>query len=282
VVVIAATLAIAVGAFIWGRKLFPAEQAITSLSSYSVNIQEGGSPGALGQEFLSFKRQPGGTIKIQSTAEESFTSAGGNQFLFFTTSLDLLGPHIRVIQCPRQVYCSTSDGPSGPETVIKYSGNSSSSSQQIETAVIRDPSFGFTENSETAVAEIPYINLISLPSVSGNNTNQPTSLTSNPFSLSFSYNIPNANVYDWSLPPLAINSNEVAWEETVNLISLRGQLAELRGAAQASELTGSDHTVQANHNQDTFFAGVVLGIAGAAALAALLEFLHLIFRVEQR
>jgi hypothetical protein len=168
------------------------------------------------------------------------------------------------------------NGPSGRETVISFSA--SSSGQQIETAVIRDPSFGFTENSESALAEMPYVDLVSLPSATS--PSLPTSLNSNPFSLSIGYDIPEASAYDWSMPPQSINSNEATWAETINLVSVGGQAAQARGTAQAVDLTGSDEAVQAIHNQDTFVSGVLFGVAGAAALAALLEFLHLIFRVE--
>lgn len=293
VVLIAATLAIGFAAFLWGRAVFPTVPAITSVPSYSVSIQEGGSPGALGEEFINFERQSDGTIKIQSTPKIGFTTTGENQFLSFSTSLNLLGTHIVVVQCPVGVSCFPMNSPSGRETVIRFQGGSTShrpvtaapptrpiSGQQTQTVVIRDPSFGFAENSETAVAEMPYVNLVSLPSVQGEKTDQPLSLNSNPFSLSFGYNIPDASAYDWSMPPLSISSNEATWEETISLITVGGSLAELRGAAQATELTGSDDTVQAIHNQDTFVSGVLFGVAGAAALTALLGFLQLIFKVE--
>lgn len=264
VVLIAATLAIGFAAFLWGRAVFPTVPAITSIPSYSVSIQEGGSPGALGEEFLNFERQSDGTIKIQSTPKIGFTTTSGNQFLSFSTSLNLLGTHIVVVQCPVGVSCSTMNSPGGRETVLKFRGGSTS--QQTQTAVIRDPSFGFAENSEAAVAEMPYVDLVSLPSLQGEKTDQPLSLNNNPFSLSFGYNIPDASAYDWSMPPLRISSNEATWAETVNLITVGGPLAELRGAAQATELTGSDDTVQAIHNQARGH-DVVLGFAADHGLA---------------
>jgi hypothetical protein len=272
--IIAAILAIGVVAFLWGRKLYPTEQAITSPPSYSISIRGGGTQGAVPGEFLSFKRQPDGTIEIQSTDDTSQTSTSDQSFGFIT-SLTLSGPNVKIIQCPEpRSGCDSTNSPSGEVTVIQFSIGSSS--PPTETAVIQDPSFGFAENNETALAEMPYISLISLPSASGPNK-LTISLNSNPFSLSIGYYIPDAKAYDWSMPPLKYNP-EVTWEETINPISVGGQ--EAQGAAQAIELTGSNRAAQSTDNKNILISGVLFGVAGAAALAAVVAFLQLIFKVE--
>lgn len=270
--IIAAILAVGVVAFLWGRKLYPAEQPITSLPSYSINIQEGGATGAIPGEFLSFRRQSDGAIEIQSTADISQTSTSDQPFGFIA-SLTLSGPNIKIIQCPEPRHgCDSTNSPSGEVTVIQFSAGSSS--PPTETAVIQDPSFGFAENSETALAEMPYISLTSRPS---SPNKLATSLNSNPFSLSIGYYIPDAKAYDWSMPPLKYNPG-ITWEETINPVSVGGQ--EAQGAAQAIELTGSNRAAQATDNKNILVSGVLFGVAGAAALAAVVSFLQLIFKVE--
>jgi hypothetical protein len=104
-------------------------------------------------------------------------------------------------------------------------------------------------------------------------------LTDIPVTVKFSYYIPHANAYDWSLPPLSVDSNEGTWGETINPDT--GQPAQqLIGEVQALEVTGANRVAQANDNQNTFISGLLFGLAGAAAVVALQEFLHLVFKVE--
>jgi hypothetical protein len=79
------------------------------------------------------------------------------------------------------------------------------------------------------------------------------------------------------MPPLKYNPG-ITWEETINPVSVGGQ--EAQGAAQAIELTGSNRAAQATDNKNILVSGVLFGVAGAAALAAVVSFLQLIFKVE--
>ncbi len=174
----------------------------------------------------------------------------------------MAGPHLKLIKCPEPRGCYAFVTPTGPEIVIEFRSPASLIAFTQTTAVIRDPSLAFTYDRETAMAELPYVNLESSPELRS------------PFTLHFSYGIPDAGAYDWSQAPLSRSSNEVAWAETINPSgNTEGQ------AAQAAELTGANHIAQAADNQGIFFSGILFGIAGAAALAAVVEFLHLIFKV---
>ena len=65
------------------------------------------------------------------------------------------------------------------------------------------------------------------------------------------------------------------WGETIN--PANNYEAQ---AAQAAELTGTDHAAQIADDQLIFVSGALFGIVGAALLAAVQEFFHLIFKVE--
>jgi hypothetical protein len=71
----------------------------------------------------------------------------------------------------------------------------------------------------------------------------------------------------------------VTWGETVNP-NIGQSAQQLSGEAQPVELTGTNQVAQATDNKDILLSGVLFGIAGAAALGAVVEFLHLIFKVE--
>jgi hypothetical protein len=284
-ITIAVILVIGVVAYEWARHLLPNERVINSYSSYTINIQEGGSAGASPEESFTFGQRPGGTISISWKYQPEFgsTGSGSDQTLEVVNSLDFFGHHIKLIHCPQPDECSTLNGPSGREIVTTF--ESSSLLGQTETAVLKDPSLGFAYNSETAIAEMPYVSVESQPVASstgsGTGSGAKSSIIANdiPVSVDFDYDLPGASAYDWSLPPLSVSSNQVMWGETVNP-DIGPPAQRLTGDAQAVELTGSDHTAQATDNNHIFVSGVLFGIAGAAALTVVLEFLHLIFKIE--
>jgi hypothetical protein len=142
---------------------------------------------------------------------------------------------------------------------------------------------GFSYNNETALAEMPYVSVTSLPAGpepgSTGSGSAPVYANDIPVSVNFGYDIPGASNYDWSLPPRADSSSEVTWGETVNP-NIGQSAQQLSGEAQPVELTGTNQVAQATDNKDILLSGVLFGIAGAAALGAVVEFLHLIFKVE--
>ena len=279
-VIIAVLLVIGVVAFEWANGVYPAGPP-TTYSAYQVYIHEGGSPGGRPKETFTFERQPDGTIKINWTITSSFTSIGSSQTLQVTNQLDLFGRNITLIQCPEYQGCSVINSQADHETVITFS--SSSPSPETETAVVRDPSLGFSYNNETALAEMPYVSVTSLPAGpepgSTGSGSAPVYANDIPVSVNFGYDIPGASNYDWSLPPRADSSSEVTWGETVNP-NIGQSAQQLSGEAQPVELTGTNQVAQATDNKDILLSGVLFGIAGAAALGAVVEFLHLIFKVE--
>jgi hypothetical protein len=279
-VIIAVLLVIGVVAFEWANGVYPAGPP-TTYSAYQVYIHEGGSPGGRPKETFTFERQPDGTIKINWTITSSFTSTGSSQTLQVTNQLDLFGRNITLIQCPEYQGCSVINSQADHETVITFS--SSSPSPETETAVVRDPSLGFSYNNETALAEMPYVSVTSLPvgpePGSTGSGSAPVYANDIPVSVNFGYDIPGASNYDWSLPPRADSSSEVTWGETVNP-NIGQSAQQLSGEAQPVELTGTNQVAQATDNKDILLSGVLFGIAGAAALGAVVEFLHLIFKVE--
>ena len=231
--------------------------------------------------FLSLRRQPDGAIEIQYSVATDFTSTDPNQKVLVQTQLGLYGPHMTLTQCPGLHLCRAVNGPGGQEIVITFP--QTSSRQQIESAVVSDPSLGFTYNNESAVAEMPYVSLESLPLNTTGPSGPSSPPNSMPFSVNFGFDVPNSDSYDWSLPPLNVGSDEATWEDTIDPINSNGQpaqAAKLTGTAQAAELTGSDHLAQTADNQDIFVSGVLFGVAAAAALAAVLEVLHWVFKIE--
>jgi hypothetical protein len=278
--IVAAILVIGAVAFVWARNILPKEPPVNSYATYQVTIKEGGSPGGRPVESFNFERQSNGTIKINWTYSPGFTSTGsgsGDQILDVDTSLALVGPDIKVLQCPDPRGCRpTINNQSANETVLDFA--SSSLFKQTETAIVRDPSLGFTYNNESALAEMPYVSVVSFPTASSTGKGQRSSIVANdiPVSLNFGYDIPHG--YDWSLPPISAGSGAVTWEETVDP-NIGQPAQQLAGQAQAVELTGSNPVAQANDNQAIFVSGVLFGVAGAAALSAVIEFLHLIFKI---
>ncbi len=78
------------------------------------------------------------------------------------------------------------------------------------------------------------------------------------------YLIPSANSYDWSTVPIEEGNSYAVWEEPLT----RGEMA-----AQAS--TGVNHVAQEANDTKTFIAGALIGLAGAALVAAIIEAVHM-------
>jgi hypothetical protein len=119
---------------------------------------------------------------------------------------------------------------------------------------VKDRRISATSNGEPAIAE--------LPAVLGGGT----SGTSPPEVIA-TYYIPNANTYDWSPPPVSVDRYSVTVPEQLSTTY----------SAEAVEVTGTSHQAQTQDNRNTFIAGILLGVAGAAAIAAVQEGLHMVF-----
>jgi len=125
--------------------------------------------------------------------------------------------------------------------------------------VVSHVHFGFSSNGESAIAD--------LPTVEGAGPASAAEI------LVITYRVQDATSYDWSIPPFVAVAGRVGWSEPLTVSSR----SILSGEAQPSEVTGINHAAEAQDNQDTFISGILLGIAGAAAIAAAQEGLHLLF-----
>jgi hypothetical protein len=254
--IIASIVAIGGAALGWAVTLLPSERTIVSPSSYSVSMDQ--YPGwRIVSATLDVERQTDGLVEIQSSIYSSGSAASPRQTtLIGSLSIELYGTGIAVIHCPEQDHCSS--GPSEDSVILGFSATTSFFTQ---TAIIRDPSFGFTENNVTAIAQLPYIVMFENHS--------------DPIDFLVLYGIPQANTYDWSEPPLNVSSNFAAWDETVPPNTYAQSI-------QGVELTGTNNAAQVTDDRNTFISGVLFGIVSAAALAAAQEALHLIFDSRRR
>jgi hypothetical protein len=87
------------------------------------------------------------------------------------------------------------------------------------------------------------------------------------FPLSITYwGLPSPQKYDWSSrPPSEETRSYSTWTE------------EVADGYQSPEMAvGVDHSAQDQESTDTFLAGAIVGVAGAALIGALQEFLHLL------
>jgi hypothetical protein len=125
--------------------------------------------------------------------------------------------------------------------------------------VVSHVHFGFSSNGESAVADLPTV--------------QGAGPASTAEILAISYRVQDSPAYDWSTPPFVVAPDSVGWSEPLTVSSR----STLSGEAQPSEITGINHAAEAQDTRDTFISGILLGIAGAAAIAAAQEGLHLVF-----
>jgi hypothetical protein len=78
------------------------------------------------------------------------------------------------------------------------------------------------------------------------------------------YNVPAANLYDWSvLPPASADSNHAEWLQQ-----------DINGVLPDALATGINHAIQSRDNNLAFLAGALVAVAGCALLAAVQEALH--------
>jgi hypothetical protein len=254
--IIASIVAIGGAALGWAVTLLPSESAIVSPPSYTVGLTQYSGWSIVGA-VLYVKRQANGLVEIQPSINSEGSGASPRQTTFIASlSIELYGTGITIIHCPSQAQCS--NDPTKDNAFLNFLATTSFFTQ---TAIIRDPSFGFTENNVTAVAQLPYIVMFEHHS--------------NSIDFDVLYGIPQANTYDWSEPPLNVYSNSAVWDETVGP-------SDYAQSIQGVEPTGTNNVAQDTDNRNTFISGVLFGIVSAAALAAAQEALHLIFDTRRR
>lgn len=114
---------------------------------------------------------------------------------------------------------------------------------------VKASNFGVDSNGVTAFAAIPEV--LYVKSKGG------------PLLIA-AYHVASASSFDWSAdPPVSANRFGAIWEEAVAHGETAGRVA-----------VGIDQTAQANDNFNSFLAGALLALAGAAILTAVVEAAH--------
>lgn len=226
----------------WAIVLFPARSPVVDPTPFNIVV---GNKFTLSQINLTISPRAQST-KITFTADR--TSSNKTQL---TALLAFYISGKFPISCSSGLYCTSRPlAGLGDETEITALITNS----KQYTAIIKDPQFGLSRNGESAIAE--------LPGVEGIKPGGSTQLYIN-------YDIPDSDTYDWSLPPLfGSQGGSLLWTETLN---------NSLYAAQPTEITGINHQAQAQDDRDTFVSGILLGVAGAAAIAVVQEGLHMLF-----
>lgn len=171
-----------------------------------------------------------------------------------TTTVELVvSPPIGVSfeTCPGSTCVSEPDGVTSEKVPLTFkvlSNANGNTGIAFADFFVRAHSLGGTYNDVNAS--------VVAPEVIYQGSGTPTLLTQ--------YNIPNASSYDWSVFPVEFASASFAtWNEPVTGGQISARVAD-----------GIDFANQSKDNYHTFLAGVILGAAVGAALAAIQEVLH--------
>ncbi len=172
----------------------------------------------------------------------------------------ILPPDALFRTCPR-LYCSRTFDRYEWRQALQFSPFNYGRAPALETAFVnlfvRAHSFGQASNGATAAAAMPNIRI-------GNFPTTPSLATQYTSTLLTRYYIPSANSYDWAaFPPSDSNGALARWSEQFS----SGQL-------DARTAVGINLGKQSADFNKTFFAGALLGLAGAALLSAIQEALH--------
>lgn len=164
------------------------------------------------------------------------------------------------VNCPSGVTCSSMPiqgaGIKTEQWELTVPITVSTGSAVSYLVTIDDPVFGPASNGETVTAQLPTVST---------GANIPGTAPE----IDFAYKVPNADTYNWSTPPtLYIGGSWADWSE---------QLSSSASEIPPVAITGTNDTVQSQDNRNTFISGVLLGVAGAAAIAFTQEGVHLIF-----
>jgi len=162
-------------------------------------------------------------------------------------------PGTRVLSCGHPNRCT--GGPSDSSGTLVALGFSKGSA----SVVVGGREVGYSSNETTAYAQLP---LVQVPA--GNDV---TAVL--PF-VRVTYEIPNANSYDWNTGPQpeTVGTGSIAWNLT---LSAAGG-TELQSDPVA--VGGVDEAAQQGQALMTFVAGSLLGIAGGALIGAFQEAIH--------
>ena len=223
----------------WAIALFPARPPVVDPTGFNIVVGNG----ALNEINLTISLGPhSAKLTFDVTGETSSNKQLGVLVIYIFGKFP--------ISCSG-AYCSSK--PQGPEGAETYYATLVTYGKQY-TVTIGDPRLGLSSNGESAIAELPGVE-------SDNSVGSRL--------LYVHYHIPNADAYDWSVPPLlGALAGSVLWTETLN---------SSFAPAQPTEITGTNHQAQVQDDHDTFISGILLGVAGSAVIAVVQEGLHMIF-----
>jgi hypothetical protein len=131
---------------------------------------------------------------------------------------------------------------------VAYAGSDSYTQVQV---LVKGPDFGYAVNDVGESVSLPEVDIYH---------------TADNFPLNVTYSgIPAPEKYDWSsFPPSVETSSYSEWTE------------EIVGGYQSPRIAvGIDHGAQNHEATDTFLAGAIVGLAGAALIGSLQEALHI-------
>lgn len=238
---------VGIAAGIWAIALYPEHSPLVNPTSFEVDID---SHTPLDTVSLAISRTGQSAYQVTVYVTAGIHATGQNE-----GDLSIYVSGDFAVSCsPGVVYCSYEpayDYTTMTEPIIIELD----SRNRLYTMTINDARFGFASNGESAVAE--------LPTVEGAGLGTPT--------FDAGYNIPKADEYDWSIPPQVYSAGLVYWPEGPAYVSNSGAVV------QSVEITGTNHQAQAQDDRDIFISGILLGVAGGAAIAAVQEGLHMIF-----
>jgi hypothetical protein len=235
---------------VWAIVLFPSRAAITSPTPLELSVSEGSA-----SSTIDLTISPSGTQSVK-VAVKVVPLGAPVKVGQVTLGFDIFDG-MSAVSCPSGVSCSPVPA-LGKFTFVQMTFNiqvSGNTNPGQEAFTVKNRRFSATSNGESAIAEMPAV----LGGVGGSSVTPPE--------LIVTYYVPNANTYDWSIPPDTVDGYSVSIPEQLSTTD----------TTEAVEITGTNHQAQTQDNQDTFIAGILLGVAGAAAVATVQEGLHMVF-----
>ncbi len=244
IVTVIALALIAVGVGVWAVALFPPRQVITTPSTFSLRIFSSVRIYGMILNIARVTRTEDRFLIFANTADSSAKRKGVGG----TITLDFANP-TSIVRCPAPADCRSAK--TGAVATMPL-GSGDKGTTRAVTLIIRNSSCGFAASREMALVQTPTVNY--------------TSHHHTGTMLEIYYNVPAADNFEWSVPPDSVGDRLASW----NLSLSDAQ------PTQAQTIVGTDSASQDQDNFDTFIAGVLLGVAGGAAIAVVQEVLHML------
>jgi hypothetical protein len=249
-IILLGLLVIGLATGIWAVALFPSRPQVVAPASFIMALANEANVNNI---FLTIipEGQSAEDIEVSASTDAVSSRPGGFITLDFPEK-------VAVKKCPTGAYCKSASGRLGFVMVIPIAFGKNSITKEY-TLIVGNAHFGFSSNGESAIADSPTV-LGEGPARAGE-------------ILFVTYQVQGAATYDWSVPPFIETAGRVGWSEPLTVSSS----SALSPEAQPSEVTGTNQAAEAQDTRDTFISGILLGVAGAAAIAAAQEGLHLLF-----